>query len=186
MPHINHQYLAKVCPNTQDPRWQKMSVRQSLQLTQQVTSIPHLLRWEDRNSMRWSIESRTPFMDYRLVELSLSIPTERLLKDGETKIAFREALKDILPPVIRERKDKIGFEVPEDELLRHPRMIEYLKTIIYSPSFKERPYWNWHEVEKYFLAHASGKKNAGSVLWKCLNIELWIRTFFENDKQNSS
>ncbi len=185
-PHINHQYLTKVCPTTHDPRWQKMSVRQSLRLTQQVTSIPHLLRWEDRNSMRWSIESRLPFLDYRLVELSRSIPTNMLMNEGETKVAFKEALGDILPPAIRERKDKIGFEVPEDELLRHPRMIEYLKSIIYSSSFRERPYWNWHEVEKSFLAHASGKKNAGNILWKCINIELWIRAFFENVKQNST
>jgi asparagine synthase (glutamine-hydrolysing) len=149
-PHINHQYLTKVCPTTHDPRWQKMSVRQSLRLTQQVTSIPHLLRWEDRNSMRWSIESRLPFLDYRLVELSRSIPTNMLMNEGETKVAFKEALGDILPPAIRERKDKIGFEVPEDELLRHPRMIEYLKSIIYSSSFRERPYWNWHEVERVF------------------------------------
>ena len=177
--HINHKYLHQVCPQGKDPRWDKMSVRESLKLTQFVTSIPHLLRWEDRNSMRWSIESRTPFMDYRLFEMSLSIPTESLIKDGETKIIFKEALADLLPAVIRERKDKVGFEAPEDELFRDPKVVQYMKDIVYSESFKKRAYWKWNDIEKIFTSHTSGKTNAGNILWKCINIELWLNLFFK-------
>lgn len=75
-------------------------------------SLPHLLKYEDRNSMAWSIEARVPFLDYRLVDYVFQIPVSYKIRDGWTKWILRIALKDIVPDEIRWRVDKIGFFAP--------------------------------------------------------------------------
>lgn len=75
--------------------------------------LPHLLRYEDRNSMRHSIETRLPFLDYRLVELAVSMPVHYKIHDGWTKYALRRAMRGVLPDAIAWRRDKMGFEAPE-------------------------------------------------------------------------
>jgi len=80
-----------------------------------TTNLPALLHWEDRNSMAFSIESRVPFLDYRVVEFSLSLPAEYKLHKGITKKVLRDAMKGQLPEKIRNRQDKLGFATPEEE-----------------------------------------------------------------------
>ena len=77
------------------------------------TSLPVLLRYEDRNSMAWSIESRVPFLDYRLVEFLAGLPDSFKLRRGWTKLVFREAMRGVLPEDVRARRDKMGFVTPE-------------------------------------------------------------------------
>lgn len=78
------------------------------------TNLPKLLHWEDRNSMACSIESRVPFLDYRLVEYTLSLPDELKIDRSVTKIVLREAMKGHLPEKVRLRKDKMAFVTPEE------------------------------------------------------------------------
>ncbi len=75
--------------------------------------LPHLLKYEDRNSMYHSIESRLPFIDYRLVETALSINNGFKIKGGWTKYLLRKSVEDILPQNIVWRKNKLGFNAPE-------------------------------------------------------------------------
>jgi asparagine synthase (glutamine-hydrolysing) len=80
--------------------------------------LPGLLRHGDRNSMRFSVESRVPFLTLDQVEFMLSLPEHYLVsKVGETKHVFRRAMRGIVPDEILLRKDKIGFEPPEKEWL---------------------------------------------------------------------
>ncbi len=175
---INHGFLKQTCGDAADPRWEKRGLADCLLLTLNMTAIPHLLRFEDKNSMRWGIESRVPFLDVELVEMALSLPTEAKLSNGETKVVFKRALHDLLPDFIRNRTDKIGFETPIDTFFRHEKIAEFCSDIIYSEQFKKRPYWKWKQVEKTFRDHLSGRKNAGKVIWKLINTEVWLRTFF--------
>lgn len=175
---INHSYLEEVCGKNADPRWQGMSLDEILRLTLFSTAIPHLLQWEDKSSMRWSIESRVPFLDLHLVETALSLSPEQKLQNGRTKLIFKEAVKDILPEMIRSRTDKIGFDTPVDEFFRKPKIVDYCRGIIYSDSFKKRPYWKWRKIEEMFLAHINHKKNYGKEIWKWVNLECWLREYF--------
>lgn len=77
-------------------------------------SFPQLLRYEDRNSMAFSIESRVPFLDFRLVEFIYSIPTGYKIRNGYTKAILRDSLTGILPDQVRLRKSKLGFSNPEE------------------------------------------------------------------------
>lgn len=74
--------------------------------------LPHLLRYEDRNSMRHSIETRLPFLDYRLVEYCLGLPIDTKLHEGWSKHVLLTAMSDTLPADIAWRRDKLGFEAP--------------------------------------------------------------------------
>lgn len=77
-----------------------------------------LLHWEDRNAMAHSIESRVPFLDYRLVEFVLGLPDDCKLSEGVTKRVLRQAMSGIIPDAIRDRMDKKGFVTPEETWLR--------------------------------------------------------------------
>lgn len=82
------------------------------------SNLQKLLHWEDRNSMAHSIETRVPFLDYRLVEFVLGLPEEYILKEGVTKRILREAMNGILPDRIKNRMDKNGFVTPEERWLK--------------------------------------------------------------------
>jgi asparagine synthase (glutamine-hydrolysing) len=82
------------------------------------TSLPCLLRYADRNSMAFSIESRMPFLDYRLAEHCFSLPRSMIMRGGRTKWVLRQALDGRLPTEVQWRKDKMGFVTPEAVWLR--------------------------------------------------------------------
>lgn len=75
--------------------------------------LRELLRYEDRNSMAFSIESRVPFLDHRLVELGIAMPTTTKIKNGWTKYPIRKSLDKRIPSSIVWRKDKKGFATPQ-------------------------------------------------------------------------
>ncbi|MBA2648876.1 MAG: asparagine synthase (glutamine-hydrolyzing) [Legionella sp.] len=82
------------------------------------SNIPQLLRYEDRNSMRFSIESRVPFINTEIVEFVLSLPANYRIRNGYTKAVLREALKGIIPDAVRKRRDKLGFPAPEVQWMK--------------------------------------------------------------------
>jgi asparagine synthetase B (glutamine-hydrolysing) len=79
--------------------------------------LQHLLQFDDRVSMSQSVESRQPFLDYRLLELVLALPDSMLMHEGWSKWILRAALPDVLPEAIRLRKDKMGFDTPTARLM---------------------------------------------------------------------
>jgi asparagine synthase (glutamine-hydrolysing) len=81
-------------------------------------SVPYLCHYEDRMSMAWSREVRSPFLDYRVVELGLQFPERLKLARGWTKYSLRRAFENDLPASITWRKDKKGFINPQDDWLK--------------------------------------------------------------------
>lgn len=88
----------------------------SINLLTQV-GLPVLLRHEDRSAMASGIESRPPFLDYRIVNFLLSSPTDFKLRNGVRKAGIRESLKSLLPPEVYARKRKLGFATPQQRWL---------------------------------------------------------------------
>nr|WP_315215829.1 asparagine synthase (glutamine-hydrolyzing) [uncultured Duganella sp.] len=80
----------------------------------QQWSLPTLLRYEDRNSMGYGIETRLPFMDYRLVEFALALPTRMKIANGYGKWMLRHAAKGLVPDVVRLNRKKRGFDVAQN------------------------------------------------------------------------
>lgn len=99
------------------PRGRRLAARLRHALTGE--GLSQLLRHGDRNAMRWSIESRVPFLTQDFAEFVLTMPEHYLLSEsGETKHIFRAAMRDIVPDSVLDRRDKVGFATPERAWLR--------------------------------------------------------------------
>jgi asparagine synthase (glutamine-hydrolysing) len=106
----------------------------------QQNGIPQLLRHADRNSMEFSVESRVPFLTKSMADMTLTLPEKYLISnEGETKSVFREAMRDIVPDMILDRRDKIGFLTPEKQWLHENSLFfrDYLIQGINSPIFNQ-------------------------------------------------
>lgn len=94
------------------------SVNQRLKSYCTETYLKSLLRWEDRCSMQYSIESRTPFSDdINLIQHAFSLPANYKIKNGWSKYILRESISGLVPESIRLRKDKKGFSIPQNKWL---------------------------------------------------------------------
>jgi len=147
------------------------------------TRLTPLLRYQDKSSMHFSVESRTPFLDYRLVEFVYSLPSEYKIRNGFTKHLIRKNLKDIIPESVRIRRDKTGFMSPLNEWLREEEFIKLIKDIINSDSFKKRKYWDHEVVSREVENFITNKRNIGKQIWKMINLEIWLREFIDEDRK---
>lgn len=96
------------------------SLRAMLVEATEVSSLPSLLRYEDRNSMANSVESRVPFLTTDFAELVIGLPSHHLVsRSGVTKRVFREAMRGLVPDLILDRRDKIGFSPTQSLWLTH-------------------------------------------------------------------
>jgi asparagine synthase (glutamine-hydrolysing) len=138
----------------------------------EVTSLPALLRYEDRNSMVFSIESRTPFLTVELAELALSQPETHLVdRSGRTKAVFRAAMRGIVPNEILDRRDKIGFETTQTTWLQHAvahRLLDPRQSLARWPS---------ELVDADLLAATlqvhRGGGDLGSAAWRAVSLCGW-------------
>jgi len=143
--------------------------------------VQSLLRYEDRNSMAFSIEARVPFLDHRLVEYIFSLPVNQRIKNGWTKYILRNAMKKVLPEKIRTRRDKIGFATPEERWLKENK--EKIVEILQSQLFKTRKYFNQKEIVKKFNDFCNGKEYDTTIFWKIICFEIWLRVFIDRYAQ---
>ena len=141
--------------------------------------LEHLLKWGDRNSMWFSLESRNPFLDYRLVEHTLSLPNRKIINKGTTKYILRESLKDILPTDIYSRTSKIGFETPENVWFSKDKLYNFSKNIFTSISFTERGYFNSKILIDILEKNKKNEVSVFKTLWKAINLELWFRKYID-------
>ena len=140
--------------------------------------LPGLLRHQDKNSMAHSIESRVPFLDYRLVEFAFSMPWEQKIQLGSRKFVLRNAAKGILPDSVANRQDKMGFPTPIDIWLRG-EFGDVVYEIFNSQSFKQCPFLDARKVRQEYETYRSGSKSIGITIWRWINLELWLRMFIE-------
>ena len=141
--------------------------------------LEHLLKWEDRNSMFFSIEARVPFLDYRIVEKLLATRSDLKIKKGMTKFILREAMKGILPKKIYLRSDKIGFDTPEDEWFRDPEWQDIVHEILNSQSFINRNLINNKIAFDLYKKHLNKEINISKEIWKWIHLEFWFRQFID-------
>jgi len=153
-------------------------LRRHMQLVLTQRGLPELLRYEDRNSMTHSLEARVPFLDYRFVELAFSLPGDELIRGGRTKDVLRRALHDLLPPVVRDRRDKLGFVTPEARWMRGA-LGDFAADVFASQSFADRGFADAAAVRHRLSKHRKGEVEAGMELWRALNLELWARRFLD-------
>jgi len=167
-----------------DSRFQILDSKNSRNLNerlfQDVTSLttPCLLRYEDKNSMAHSLESRVPFFDHKVVEYIFNLPIDQKIKFGWNRFIYRNAMKGIIPEMNRLRRSKVGFTNPESEWIQ--RKSDKFMEVFQSESFKARPYWKADKVIEDFDRYLKGEL-AGDDLyfWRLFSVETWMRTYVD-------
>jgi asparagine synthase (glutamine-hydrolysing) len=109
--YIKPEYLLEF-PNVSKLNKGYRNIRDMQKMEIESFQLPKLLRYEDRNSMRHSIEARLPFLDYKLAEVAFGMDNGFKIKDGWTKYVLRTAMAGLVPKNILWRKIKLGFEAP--------------------------------------------------------------------------
>lgn len=137
-------------------------------------SLPGLLQVEDRVSMSVSIESRVPLLDRRIVDLISRMPAGMKFKGGEMKYLLKKTIKDIMPPEILNRKDKMGFPVPL-HIWSKNKAKDFIMDTLLSKKARERNMINTEYVEKLILAEQPFSRG----LWGLLSLELWHNQFID-------
>jgi asparagine synthase (glutamine-hydrolysing) len=130
------------------------------------TKIPYWLRSGDKGYMGVPFEVRAPFLDYRIVEYALKLPSSYLVKDGWHKWILRKALEDILPSEVNWRRHKLGFPFPLKSFLSVNSTI--INEIV---NKSENPFLNYKRREKF-------KDN-----WKIISFILWYEYFINRNDQ---
>ncbi len=133
-------------------------------------SLPSLLRYEDKNSMAFSVEARLPFLDHRLVEFIFSIPYKYLIRNGWTKFILRESMKNKIPEDIRMRKGKLAFSVPQKKWLKE---ISFLIDDTFNQDFRAEKYI---DKAKTLSKFTSGNYN-DKLFFRAFALEKWMKIF---------
>jgi asparagine synthase (glutamine-hydrolysing) len=152
------------------------ALRHELHHTLTVTSLPMLLRYEDRDSMAHSVESRVPFLTPDLVNFILALPEEFILDDaGASKAILRRAMRGIVPDAILDRKDKIGFATSERLWLTHLR--PWVEKTFRSHTASTLPALNRDAMESEWQAVLSDSRPFDFRIWRFLNLIRWADSF---------
>jgi asparagine synthase (glutamine-hydrolysing) len=137
--------------------------------------LPRLLKWDDRNFMAFSVESRYPFLDHELIELCLSFSPGALYRRGWTKFPLRLGLNRLLPPKVRDRRTKIGFETPQDRWLCGP-----LRPTVEQWLNSDRPIWDHvdrrdvRQLADETWRVAGRRDEVGQALFRVFIFDRWL------------
>jgi asparagine synthase (glutamine-hydrolysing) len=143
-------------------------------------SVPMLARFEDRNSMAHSIETRLPMLDHRLVNFVLNIEPKLKIKNGWTKYVLRRSIKE-LPEKIKWRRDKLGFVIPEGEWLK-TKYRNNITEMFQSSTLGKMGLINDEEFLNYYNSYLNNSfKIHSSDISKILIAEKWARKFFSGE-----
>lgn len=143
--------------------------------------LPRILHDVDRNSMARSLEVRLPFLDYRLVEFSYTLPDQYKIRGRWTKYVLRKSCKKYLPKKISRRRNKMGFPAPFDKWLRDDRFKEKIK--IYIDAFKERNIVDSDSLEQLYAEHISGNNNWADMLFRIMSLEIWLQNEIDRSEE---
>ena len=129
--------------------------------------------------MAHSIEVRSPFLDYRIVEWASRLPRAALLNAHEGKLPLRALARRLLPTAV-ERGVKRGFGVPLDDWFRQPNEIALVRERLLSSEARRLGFWEPHGVERIIKLHQSARgRDFGLLLWRFLMLEAWARHYSE-------
>lgn len=146
-------------------------------------NLPRWLRMEDRMSMACSVESRLPFMDYRLVEFAFRLSNHLKLRHGYNKYILRQATRTLLPQRLIETRSKLAFQAPYSEWLGGPWR-SMVGDLLLGTS-RAGAYLNRGVFEPKLQAFMNGHKKAlpHYLVWRVLITELWLREFAGSGSQ---
>jgi asparagine synthase (glutamine-hydrolysing) len=145
--------------------------------------LPEVMHVADALSMAFSVESRPPFLDHRIVELLFTLPYTDKIADGWTKSLLRRSMRGIVAPEILARRRKLGFSSPVGTALRSGETFRQVRELlldrrclergIFDPQRLERALRRYHERPALYAAHRTNR------VWRWVTLELWFQQFVD-------
>jgi asparagine synthase (glutamine-hydrolysing) len=145
------------------------------------------LRVSDLVSSAFSLEPRYPFLDPRIVEFALSLPTTQKVRKGWSKYVLRNAMKSVIPDAVRKSRKHFGTPVPLERWMRQLR--PNIRELFESSKFRQRGYFNQPAILDAYDRFCEGKMDRftsayyAEAFWRILNLELWLETFFDPESE---
>jgi asparagine synthase (glutamine-hydrolysing) len=167
VPYLTHSYR----PVENRPR-QPNVFRDALVRNLTFSALPEYLRYEDRNSMAFTLESRLPFLDYRLVEWAMSLPAEFKIRRHESKRVLREAARPLIPASVSARTDKMGFVSPQ-ELWQRGALRPALNRVFSRDLSEVFPTLNGPIVAEMYREYQAGRRANWEWVWRIACLYWW-------------
>jgi asparagine synthase (glutamine-hydrolysing) len=166
--------------NNFDILWSSLEKKDALRQMQECdlhTYLPgDLLLKADLATMANSLELRSPFLDYRVVEFGLSLPNKYKIKNGETKYILKDILSEYIPRELFDRP-KMGFGIPRAKWLRE-ELRELVLEVLFSKDFRQRNWFNQKAIEAIVREHNFGR-DLDRVIWPILMLEIWAKNWID-------
>ncbi len=147
--------------------------------------LPMLLKFGDSLSMAFSIESRLPFLDHRLVEFVFRLPPHHKLDGSLSKGILREAMTGTIPDRIRERQGKVGFETPLSRWIGHC-MDSGVRPLLLSRRCRDRGIFDLKKIDRLLTQQVQGAAHLEYSIFQWLSVELWFRLFIDGEGMSMS
>ena len=146
------------------------TLKEKIDMDTRFVDLPRLLRYADRSSMNWSLESRVPYASQPILSYRNNFSNaDYVSNEGVSKNLFREAIKEFLPDKVFKRMDKMGFNTDTSNILFSPRMISLVREIL-----KNVDYPFIHKTN--LLAALEGKVEYDHLkLWRIVSFLLWAK-----------
>ncbi len=145
------------------------------------TNLPKLLRYEDRISMAFSLETRLPFLDNRLVDMVFALPLNYRIHRGWSKWILRRAMSNVLPKEICWRRNKLGFPTPEKRWLQQGA--GYIRELLRNHNCGQTEAYIQPEILRQLVELPDEELAATPGLWRMINLLKWHEIFFERSIQ---
>ncbi len=139
--------------------------------------LVNLLHYGDAISMSKSLESRNPFLDYKLVEYAFKLPYAFKYNNGLGKKIHRDSMKNIVPDFILNNTIKFGFNTPLSQQFK--KIDSDSNKLLLSARTIERGIFSEKGLKKLINNHINNKRNNSTLLFRLLSVELWFREFID-------
>jgi len=145
------------------------------------TYLTGLFHQDDRMSMAHGLESRVPLADPRLVRFAFQLGFDLKFRAGATKWILREAVSDVIPREVLNRR-KVGFATPAERWMKASHR-DFVRDILLSTRARQRGIWTWRRLEQ--TVSNPDRPLWFDIVWKALCIETWAREFIDPPESKS-
>ncbi|MBI1870481.1 MAG: asparagine synthase (glutamine-hydrolyzing) [Chlamydiae bacterium] len=149
-----------------------------LEVDLQTFLVDNILEYTDKMSMAVGLEVRVPYLDHRLVEMSLQIPSFQKMNRKEGKIVLKKAFRDLLPKKLLERKKK-GFNAPLVFWMK--KLDAYFDHSMTQASVKKEGIFNWEYIQQLRSSHKRGKADYSYELFSLIMFDVWYHEYILRD-----
>ena len=177
---LNPEFLGRSHGDDFSKIWKSIPTQERIRKMQEMdlkTYLPGDLMYKvDMASMANSLEVRSPFLDYRVVEFGLSLPAKYKIGGGENKHILRDIARGLVPPMLIDRP-KMGFGIPRARWLRQD-LKGLVQEVLLDERSRSRGWYQFNKVEEILKNHQRGLE-LDSLIWPMFMLELWAKTWID-------